>query len=207
MRVWRTRPHPASQTPAVTAVLLRTLALRDPMTARHSISVARYAREMAAAANLPEGEQERAHTAGLLHDVGKLTFPDRILKRDVTLTRTDWDRIRMHPTEGARVIAGIGGYEPVIQIILAHHERMDGGGYPRGIPAARVPALARIIAVADAYDAMTARHSYRDPVSPEEAIAELRRVAGTQLDPDFVELFIDTQVPDRVPQPIGSPSI
>jgi putative nucleotidyltransferase with HDIG domain len=178
--------------PTVARALLGALRLRDPMTARHSVAVGEWSRKVAAAADFPERERELAHTAGLLHDIGKLTFPDRILKRDVKLTDRDWDDIRMHPTEGARALAGIDELEPVRRIVLCHHERMDGTGYPRGIPARHVPRIARIIAVVDAYDAMTARESYRHPVSPDEAIAELRRVAGTQLDPNYVELFIAT---------------
>ena len=193
---------PVARTAAVTGALLRTLELRDPMTARHSIAVAAWAREVAAAADLPERERELAHTAGLLHDIGKLTFPDRILKRGKRLTEADWERIRMHPGAGALVVAGIEGYEPVREIILAHHERVDGGGYPHGARGDAIPAIARIIAVADSYDAMTARDSYRPPVSPGEAIEELWRVAGTQLDPDYVELFVYTRAEGRVPQPV-----
>ncbi|MGH2963006.1 MAG: HD-GYP domain-containing protein [Pseudonocardiaceae bacterium] len=178
---------------SITRALLRALELRDPMTARHCVAVAGWTREVAHAAGLSRGGCQLAHTAGLLHDIGKLAFPDRILKRDVRLTPADWDRIRTHPGEGARVLAGINGYEQVREIILAHHERVDGRGYPHGVPAAHVPAIARMIAVVDAYDAMTARDSYRPPVSPREAIAELRRVAGTQLDPAFVDLFVETR--------------
>jgi putative nucleotidyltransferase with HDIG domain len=178
---------------SITRALLRALELRDPMTARHCVAVAGWTREVAAAAGLSDEECRLAHTAGLLHDIGKLAFSDRILKADVRLTEADWDEIRTHPGEGARVLAGIHGYEPVREIILAHHERVDGRGYPHGVPAARVPAIARMIAVVDAYDAMTARDSYRPPVSPAEAIAELRRVAGSQLDPGFVELFVKTK--------------
>jgi putative nucleotidyltransferase with HDIG domain len=189
----------ASPVGTVARALLRALELRDPMTASHSVAVADWTRRVAAAADLPESERELAHTAGLLHDIGKLTFPDRILKRDVRLTESDWDDIRMHPTEGARALAGIEGFEPVRTIILTHHERVDGGGYPRGLPAGEVPRVARMIAVVDAYDAMTARDSYRHPVCPDEAIAELRRVAGSQLDRDYVELFIETLSRERPP--------
>jgi putative nucleotidyltransferase with HDIG domain len=175
---------------AVLSALLRTLDLRDRMTARHSAAVARYAREIAAAAGLPEREQELAHTAGLLHDIGKFILSDRILKGDEKLTEADWEEIRRHPYEGARIVAEIDGYQPVGEIILAHHERIDGLGYPRGIQGDEIPVISRIIAVADTFDVMTARDSYREPVSPYEAIEELRRVAGTQLDERFVEIFV-----------------
>ena len=172
---------------ALLGALLRTLDLRDRMTARHSAAVARYSREIAAAAGLSEAEQELVHTAGLLHDIGKFVLPDRILKGDAELTEADWEEIKKHPNEGARIVSQIDGYQPVGQIVLAHHERIDGLGYPRGLSGEEIPLLARIISVADTYDVLTARDSYREPVSSFEAMTELRRVAGTQLDPHFVE--------------------
>jgi putative nucleotidyltransferase with HDIG domain len=175
---------------ALLSALLRTLDLRDRMTARHSAAVARYAREVAAASDLPPEQQELAHTAGLLHDIGKFVLPDRILKGNVELSEADWEQIRKHPYEGARIVSQIDGYQPVGEIILAHHERMDGLGYPRGLQGEDIPEISRIISVVDTYDVMTARDSYREPVSSFEAIAELRRVAGTQLDPHYVELFV-----------------
>jgi putative nucleotidyltransferase with HDIG domain len=176
---------------ALLGALLRTLDLRDRMTARHSAAVARYSREMAAAAGLPETEQEIIHTAALLHDIGKFVLPDRILKGAETLTESDWEEIKKHPYEGARIVSQIDGYQPVSEIVLAHHERIDGLGYPRGLPGEEIPVAARIIAVADTYDVLTARDSYRRPVSSFEAITELRRVGGTQLDGEFVEILID----------------
>jgi putative nucleotidyltransferase with HDIG domain len=174
----------------VLSALLRTLDLRDRMTARHSAAVARYAREIAIAAGYSKEDQDLVHTAGLLHDIGKFIFPDRILKGDTKLNDEDWKIIKMHPYQGARVVAQMEGYGPVSEIILAHHERIDGKGYPRGLPGPEIPALSRMISVADTYDVMTARDSYRTPISSFEAIQELRRVSGTQLDGEFVELFI-----------------
>jgi putative nucleotidyltransferase with HDIG domain len=177
---------------AVLSALLRTLDLRDRMTARHSAAVARYAREIAVAAGMSESDQELAHTAGLLHDIGKFILSDRILKGEEKLTESDWEEIRRHPYEGSRIVSEIDGYQPVGDIILAHHERIDGLGYPRGIQGDEIPVISRIISVADTYDVMTARDSYREPVSSIEAIEELRRVSGTQLDGRFVEIFIST---------------
>jgi putative nucleotidyltransferase with HDIG domain len=159
------------------------------MTARHSAAVARYAREIARASGCTEEELELVHTAGLLHDLGKFVFPDSILKGAGKLSDEEWEIVKRHPEEGARLVSQIDGYGPVAEIILAHHERIDGTGYPNGIRGDEIPKLARMISVADTYDVMTARDSYREPVTPEAALAELRRVSGTQLDAEYVELF------------------
>jgi putative nucleotidyltransferase with HDIG domain len=174
----------------VLAALVQTLSLRDKMTARHSAAVARYAKSIARAIGCSPAEQELVHTAGLLHDIGKFIFPDKILFADRRLTDEDWEVVKKHPTQGARVVGRVSGYGPVAEIILAHHERIDGGGYPHGLRGDEVPLLSRMISIADTYDVMTARDSYRDPVSSAEAIAELRRVSGTQLDGNLVEVFI-----------------
>lgn len=173
------------------SALLRTLDLRDQMTARHSAAVARYSRAIAQRAGFTRREEELVHIAALLHDIGKFSLPDRILKANVPLTEEDWMLIRRHPQQGARVLSSVDGYGPVAEIILAHHERIDGKGYPRGLSGDEIPAMARIISVADTYDVMTARDSYRAPVSSFEAIQELKRVAGTQLDSGFVEIFVE----------------
>jgi putative nucleotidyltransferase with HDIG domain len=184
---------------ALLSALLRTLDLRDRMTARHSAAVARYAREIAAAAGLSEEEQELAHTAGLLHDIGKFILPDRILKGNMELSEDDWVEIRKHPYEGARIVSQIDGYQPVGEIILAHHERLDGLGYPLSLRGDEIPTLSKVIAVADTYDVLTARDSYRQPVSTYEAIRELRRSAGTQLDPTYVEILAELLVDKDLP--------
>jgi putative nucleotidyltransferase with HDIG domain len=173
------------------SALLRTLDLRDQMTARHSAAVARYSRAIAKRAGLSKQEEELVHISALLHDIGKFILPDRILKANVPLTDEDWMLIKRHPQQGARVVSSLDGYGPVAEVIIAHHERIDGKGYPRGLKGEEIPKLARIIAVSDTYDVMTARDSYRTPMSSEDAIAELRRVAGQQLDAEFVEIFIE----------------
>ena len=170
--------------------LVRSIHLHDQMTARHSAAVARYARAIARAAGCSEREQQLVHTAGLLHDVGKHILDDAILKGDSKLTDEQWELVKRHPEEGARIVRMLEGHRDVAEIIHAHHERIDGRGYPRGLAGDEVPLLSRMISIADTYDVMTARDSYRDPVTSDEAIAELRRVAGTQLDADLVEVFI-----------------
>jgi putative nucleotidyltransferase with HDIG domain len=172
------------------SAMLHTLDLRDRMTARHSAAVARYSKAIARAVGCTDEEQEIVHTAGLLHDIGKFIFPDHILKGNTKLTDEDWEIIQMHPAEGSRIVSQIDGYGPVGEIILGHHERIDGKGYPRQLEGEEIPLLSRIISVSDIYDVMTSRDSYRTPVSTAEAIAELQRVAGTQLDARLVDAFV-----------------
>jgi putative nucleotidyltransferase with HDIG domain len=174
----------------VLGTVLQTLSLRDKMTARHSAAVARYSREIAVELGLSEREQEIVHTAGLLHDIGKFIFPDSILFAETRLTDEQFAIVRRHPEQGAKLVKRIEGYGPIAEIILAHHERIDGRGYPHGVAGEDIPLAARIISVSDTYDVMTARDSYRRPVPPSEAIAELRRVSGAQLDGRVVEAFI-----------------
>jgi putative nucleotidyltransferase with HDIG domain len=173
------------------SALMKTLDLRDEMTARHSASVARYARAIAKEAGMSQSDQELVHIAGLMHDIGKFILPDHILKANVPLSDDDWNLIKMHPQQGANVVSALEGYGPVAKIILAHHERIDGKGYPRGLKGDQIPVMSRIISVADTYDVMTARDSYKDPISSFEAIQELQRVAGAQLDERFVKLFVE----------------
>jgi putative nucleotidyltransferase with HDIG domain len=171
--------------------MIRTLDLRDRMTARHSAAVAHYAREIASAIGMSDAEQEVVHTAALLHDIGKFNLPDYILKADTPLDDADWELIRTHPEEGARLVSHLEGYAAAAELVRTHHERYDGKGYPLGLPPTQIPLGARIISVADTYDVLTARDSYRKPVSSAEAIAELQRVAGTQLDPAVVSVFVE----------------
>jgi putative nucleotidyltransferase with HDIG domain len=179
----------ASLQVGVLAAMLKTLSLRDRMTARHSAAVARYSRELAAEAGLSDEQQELVHTAGLLHDIGKFSLPDHILLADRRLEDEDWQLVRQHPAHGAHVVRQVEGYGPVADIVLGHHERVDGRGYPRGLVADAIPLLSRIISIADTYDVLTARDSYRRPLTPAAAATELRRVAGTQLDARLVDLF------------------
>jgi putative nucleotidyltransferase with HDIG domain len=185
----RTRELAALQV-GLLGTVLQTLSLRDKMTARHSAAVARYSREIAREMGLSERDQDVVHTAALLHDIGKFIFPDSILFADTKLSPADLEIVRRHPEQGARLVARIEGYGPVAEIILAHHERIDGNGYPNGLVGEQIPLTARIISVADTYDVMTARDSYRRPVSSREAIDELRSVSNAQLDARVVDIFV-----------------
>ena len=169
--------------------MIETLALRDRMTARHSAAVARYAHATAVAMARPPDELDLVHTSGLLHDIGKFAFPDSILLAEQRLTDEQWELVKRHPADGARIVRRVDGYGPVADVILSHHERWDGSGYPRNLAGEEIPLASRLIAVADVYDVLTARDSYRHPVSHEEALAELRRNSGTQFDPMVVDAF------------------
>ena len=171
-------------------IILDFLDARDQMTARHSAAVARYARRIAEAAGCPEAEQRLVHTAALYHDVGKVMFADRMFKAG-KLTDEEWEIVKRHPERGAELVGHLPNHEDVAAIILAHHERIDGRGYPRGLAGEDIPRLSRMISIADTYDVMTGRDSYRQPVSSAEAIEELRRVSGAQLDGSLVEIFVE----------------
>jgi putative nucleotidyltransferase with HDIG domain len=173
----------------VLAGLLRSLDIRDQRAARHAAAVARFARDMAKALGMSEQEQELAHTAGLLHDIGHFALSDRVHTRGPTLTDEDWEAIYRHPELGADMLKDLGMYGPVAEIVLSHHERPDGRGYPRGLVDAEIPAIAKIIAVAEVYDTLTAKDTYRTRMSSFEALRELRREAGTQFDPHYVEVL------------------
>ncbi len=181
--------HLASLQLGVLVTLVETLALRDRMTARHAAAVARYARELAREVGCSEAEQETAHTAGLLHDIGKFALPDRILGAEV-LSDEDWALIRRHPQDGAMLVGRLDGYGPVADAILYHHEHVDGSGYPAGLIGSEIPLVSRILAICSTYDTLTSRDSYRSPLIPQDAIVELRRMAGRQFDEELVKSFV-----------------
>jgi hypothetical protein len=174
-------------------LLLETLALRDPSAARHAAAVAHYSRQLARAAGLSEHEQAVAHTAGLLHDIGKEALPDHILLGRSELHAAERRLVERHPADGARLLLRVEGLGEVAHAVLAHHERIDGHGYPDGLAGEDIPITARILAIAEVYDILTAPDSYKIPLTAAEAEDELRRVAGSQLDGRLVWLFV-TQV-------------
>jgi putative nucleotidyltransferase with HDIG domain len=172
----------------VLTTLVETLALRDRVTARHAAAVAHLARALAREVGCSEADQDVVHTAGLLHDIGKFALPDRILHAEV-LSDEDWAVIRRHPQDGATLVGRLDGYGPVADAILYHHEHVDGSGYPAGLIGGEIPLLSRILAICSTYDTLTARDMYRSPMTPQDAITELRRVAGRQLDSELVRSF------------------
>jgi putative nucleotidyltransferase with HDIG domain len=171
--------------------LIRTLDARDHRAARHCAAVARFSRDIAHHVGMSTRDQELAHTAGLLHDIGRFALSDRVMERGVVLTEDDWTAIRRHPELGAEMLRDIGVYGPLSEIIVAHHERPDGKGYPARLTADEIPEIAKIIAVAEVYDTLTAPDTYRTRLSSFEALTELRRVAGKQLDAGYVEALAE----------------
>jgi putative nucleotidyltransferase with HDIG domain len=173
----------------VLAGLMRSLDIRDQRAARHSAAVARFARDIATKVGMTAEQGELAHTAGLLHDIGRFALSDRVAERGRTLTEDDWMAIQRHPELGADMLRDLGIYGPVAEIVLAHHERIDGRGYPNGLGGEEIPEIAKILSVAEVYDTLTASDTYRTQMSSFEALRELRRVAGSQLDERYVEVL------------------
>jgi diguanylate cyclase (GGDEF)-like protein/putative nucleotidyltransferase with HDIG domain len=163
---------------------------RDPSTHAHSATVARYAAAIAARLGLDADLVERVRIGGLLHDVGKVGVPDSILMKPDRLTPEEWTEMRRHPEIGARIIAS-PGLADVREWVLRHHERPDGRGYPDGLGGDAIPLAARILSVADAYEAMTADRPYRRALTVSVARAELMDGRGRQFDADVVDAFLD----------------
>jgi putative nucleotidyltransferase with HDIG domain len=175
--------------------------LRDPAASRHAAAVAHLARELAVAAGMPEHEQELVHTAGLLHDVGQLSFPDAVIRAGALVAPAARETIESHPVAGARLLRRVPGLAEVADAVEAHHERIDGTGYPRGLVADEIPRTARVVAIAEVYDALSAPESYRGPMHRTAVEAELRRVAGRQLDAELVDVFLAAVAPIAHPRP------
>jgi diguanylate cyclase (GGDEF)-like protein/putative nucleotidyltransferase with HDIG domain len=172
-------------------VLAETIDLRDSGTAAHSQTVGRHAEATALHLGLAPARVERVRLAGILHDIGKLGVPDNILQKPAALNDAEWTEMRKHSELGARILAG-ANLDDISGWVLAHHERPDGTGYPSGIGDDEIPLEAKILAVADSFEAMTSDRVYRPGMPVEAAIEELRRHAGSQFDPLVVEALIET---------------
>lgn len=166
------------------------LAAKDPSTHAHSERCAEYAGLVAKEMGLSLREQAAVRMGALLHDIGKLAVPDEILVKPGPLTKTQWAVVRQHPVAGYYLVSQLPSLAEALPIILHHHEHYDGSGYPEGLSGEEIPLAARIILVADAYDAMTTDRPYREAMSPEAAIEELRRNGGKQFDPQVVEALL-----------------
>src|SRR3954452_3070602 len=189
-----TSPRLAARTIRATSMesvieIAQELDLRDAGTARHCQTVACYAEAIARELELDDDVVESVRLAGLLHDVGKVGVPGQIVAKPGPLSDHEWFEMRHHPRIGADIL-GDAGLDDIREWVLAHHERPDGEGYPRGLEGDQIPLEARILAVADAYEAMTNDRCYRDSIGRERAVAELRRGSGRQFDEIVVDAFI-----------------
>jgi len=134
---------------------------------------------------------DRLVSAAVMHDIGKIAVRGEVLEKKGQLDESEWEEVKRHPDVGYSILGSANEYNLLAEIVLAHHERWDGKGYPRGLKEEEIPLLSRVIAVAEAYDAMVSESSYREAMSREEAVAELRRCAGTQFDPAVVEALVE----------------
>jgi putative two-component system response regulator len=171
-------------------MLARALEAKDAYTSGHSMRVSRYAVATALQLGLDPGTIEQIRLGGELHDIGKIGTREAVLHKPGRLTAEEFSQITEHPTLGEQMLSPLARESPtVLRCVRSHHERLDGRGFPDGLVGADIPLEARIIAVADSFDAMTTSRPYRESLTPEEALVELRRVSGSQLDPDAVEAF------------------
>lgn len=164
---------------------------KTPYEKLHAERVAELGFALAKEAGLSDDRLVGFKEAAYMHDIGKISISQSILNKPEKLTLAEWDEIKHHPAIGYRILKGVEGYSFHARAILYHHERWDGTGYPMGARGDRIPILSRILAIADAYEAMTAERPYRGKMSEEDAVQELRSNAGTQFDPELVEIFIN----------------
>jgi putative two-component system response regulator len=169
--------------------LIATLDARDRYTAGHSAAVAIYSRDIAATMGLDAETQERAYLCGLVHDIGKIGLPAGLLEKPGALTLEERRLMQEHSAIGERILKNVDDYSDIAVVVRHHHERIDGEGYPDGISSTEIPQISRIIAVADAYNAMTSDRPYRDAMPSRVARLRLAQAAGTQFDTSIVVAF------------------
>src|SRR3954463_12032957 len=185
-------------------MLARALEAKDAYTRGHSIRVSQYAVGTAQRLGFDGASLDGIRLGGELHDIGKIGTREAVLHKPSSLTPEEFKQITEHPALGERMLSPLAHESPdVLKIVRSHHERLDGRGFPDGLRGEKIPIEARIVAVADSFDAMTTRRPYREARPPELAVGELRRVAGTQLDPQAVEAFV-AAFPDPRALPVSA---
>ena len=176
---------------AMACALISLVDLRDAYTGGHSSRVASYARATALRLGLPDGQLDKVVMGALLHDIGKIGVPDHVLLKRGRLTDEEFAHIKKHPELGWMALKNIEDFKPISLIVLHHHERMDGVGYPGGLKGNAIPLGSRIIAVADSYDALTTDRPYRTARTKQQAIDDLLRCVDVQFDSRVLAAFLD----------------
>ena len=174
----------------VIKTLVYSIEAKDSYTSGHSERVSTLVMMIAEAMDLSPGEKDALHWAAMLHDIGKIGVPGKILNKEGKLTQEEFLYIKEHSEKGYKILKPINQLNESLSAIRHHHERYDGNGYPSGLKGKEIPLYARVIAIADTYDAMTSARSYRAHISHKDALAEIVRVKGKQLDPELVEIFV-----------------
>jgi diguanylate cyclase (GGDEF)-like protein/PAS domain S-box-containing protein/putative nucleotidyltransferase with HDIG domain len=172
-------------------LVMNTLYKKSSREQLHSIKVSEICEAIATKMDFSENDVYQIKIAGLLHDIGKIEIDEKILNKPEKLSKDEWERMQRHPEIGYRILSSVNEFSVIAEDILEHHERWDGKGYPRGLKGEEISLHARIIAVADSYDAMTSDRTYDKTLSEEEAINEIRRCSGTQFDPEVTRIFIE----------------
>jgi diguanylate cyclase (GGDEF)-like protein/putative nucleotidyltransferase with HDIG domain len=181
--------------------LVRGIEIRDSYTRGHSERVAFYSKRIAQEMGLSEGEVEKIYTAALLHDIGKIGIPDSILLKPGKLSDKEYEIIKLHPILSYELLKHLDFIKGVVDGVKYHHERWDGSGYPEGLRGEEIPLSARIIAVADSFDAMTSHRIYRKAMSKKEALREIKRLSGRAYDPKVVESSLYVLLEESPPEP------
>jgi putative nucleotidyltransferase with HDIG domain len=164
---------------------------RVSKTGGHSTQVAKWASTTAHELKMSDDEVKNVYWASILHDIGKIGISGRVLRKKSILSEDDWVLIKLHPTIGSNIVSSIDAYPSLATTISAHQEKFDGTGYPKGLSGKNIPLEARILGIADAYQAMTEHRYYRLARSHEEAVVELQKVKGTQFDPEVLDVFLN----------------
>ncbi len=172
-------------------VIIKTLHEKNKREERHSQRVSQICEAMGIALGMTDKEVNELKTVGLMHDIGKIATSEAILNKVDNLTENEWLELKLHPEVGYRILGAVHNMSDLAEYVLAHHERVDGKGYPKGLRAEEIPIQSRIIAIADAYDAITSARAYRNCSPVEAAITELRKNSGTQFDAHLVNVFVE----------------